>query len=66
LRDALKSAGWLDADEKGQISEASRTAFKRAKIKLLAEGGFQEQDGMIWRVRPHPQRAAALRLVDPL
>jgi hypothetical protein len=66
LRDALKSAGWLDADEKGQITEASRTAFRRVKSKLLAEGGFQEQDGMICRTRPHPQRAAALRLVDPL
>jgi hypothetical protein len=60
LRDHLKSTGWLDVDEKGRIIDASRSALRRIKSALLGEGGFQEQDGMIWRARPHPARGAAL------
>jgi hypothetical protein len=63
LRDRLKSTGWLDADEKGRITDASRTALRRIKSKLLGEGGFKEQDGLIWRTRSY---AASLRLADPL
>jgi hypothetical protein len=57
-RDQLKSESWLEIDENGRIDGKSREAFRQV-IKLLAEG-FQAKDGMIWRTRPHPARAAAL------
>jgi hypothetical protein len=63
IRNELKSAGFLETNDKGQIEGKSREAFRQVKIRLLAEG-FQEKDGMIWRTKPPPSRAAAVAMAE--
>ena len=49
VREEVKSRGFLDTNEKGQISGVGRTLFRRAKIELLNASTFVEADGLIWR-----------------
>ena len=53
VRDRLKSRGFLDTTEKGQLTATSRSHFRRAKSQLLDKGGFAEEGGLIWRTIPH-------------
>jgi len=50
IRDEVKSRGYLDTNEKGQLSPSARTLLRRAKAELLAGGSFVESDGWIWRI----------------
>ncbi len=52
IRDEIKNRGYLDTDEKGHITAASRQCLRRAKSELLAKGGFVEAEGLVWRIRP--------------
>jgi hypothetical protein len=63
IRNELKSAGFLETDDKGHIEGKSREAFRQVKIGLLADG-FQQKDGMIWRTKPPPSRAAAVAMAE--
>ncbi len=49
VRDEMKSRGYLDKDEKGRVTAASRKAFGRAKMALLEAKRFVEAEGLIWR-----------------
>jgi hypothetical protein len=49
LRDEVKSRGFLDTDQKGQITAASRKTWQRAKSTLLAEHKLIEDKGLIWK-----------------
>jgi hypothetical protein len=49
LREELKSSGFLDTNERGQITGVGRTLFRRAKIELFGSSTFVEEDGLIWR-----------------
>jgi len=45
LRGEVKSRGYLDVNERGQILPPSRKMFGRAKAHLLATGRLMERDG---------------------
>lgn len=49
IREELKSRGFLETNDKGQISQTSRTLFRRAKVELLTASTLVEADGWIWR-----------------
>ena len=49
IRDDMKSRGFLDVDDNGNITTASRQRLRRAKDEMLTTGGFVEADGMVWR-----------------
>jgi hypothetical protein len=51
VRERLKSTGYLDTNDKGQITSSDRQTFKKAKTSLLINGGFTEKDGMVWRFK---------------
>jgi hypothetical protein len=52
VRDELKSRGFLETDEKGNLSATARSHFQRVKAELVkTKGGkFAEEKGLIWRV----------------
>ncbi len=50
IRDELRGRGFLDTNEKGQITAASRQNLRRAKTALLDDKCFVENDGLIWRI----------------
>jgi len=50
LRDELKSRGFLDVSDKGQVTPRARQLFGRVKSNLLLND-FSEQDSLIWRNR---------------
>jgi len=54
LRHELKSRGFLETDEKGHVTGASRKVLLRAKTELLSKGEFVEAEGVIWRIRSSP------------
>jgi hypothetical protein len=45
----LKSNGFLDLDENGQVTAASRKALNTAKTKLLRAQALIQKDDLIWR-----------------
>jgi hypothetical protein len=49
LRAEVKSRGFLDSNEKGQLTSTSRSNFRRAKAALISAGKLIESDGLIWR-----------------
>jgi hypothetical protein len=51
MRDNVKDRGYLDTDEKGNITGAARMQYQRAKSVLLGGKGFVEEKGQFWRVR---------------
>jgi hypothetical protein len=50
IRDELRSRGFLDTNEKGQITNLSRQKLYRAKTELLAKKVFVESEGLVWRI----------------
>ncbi len=50
IRDELRSRGYLDTNEKGQITNLSRQKLYRAKTELLAKKVFVESEGLVWRI----------------
>ncbi|NUJ81826.1 AAA family ATPase [Methylocystis sp. FS] len=52
IRERLKSRGFLDTDDNGQVMATSRTQLQRAKAQLLDKGSFAEDHGLIWRTIP--------------
>ena len=46
---AMNRRGFLEKDEKGNVSSTGRSSFHRAKIELL-KYKLQEGDGLIWRL----------------
>ncbi len=50
IRDHMKERGFLNVDDKGNLTPTGRTRFHRTKTQLLAaKGGFVEQKGLIWK-----------------
>ena len=51
IRAELKKCGFLETDEKGNVSATGRTHFDRTKTNLIrTKGGkFSQRDGFIWR-----------------
>jgi AAA domain len=50
LRDEVRSRGFLDTDDAGKITAASRSHFYRAKTDLIAANFFIETDGKFWQI----------------
>ncbi|WP_051956081.1 AAA family ATPase [Beijerinckia mobilis] len=50
LRDKLKSRGFLEVNEKGQITATDRKNLTRAKTELIERRILVEEDGKIWRI----------------
>jgi hypothetical protein len=48
LCEEMSRRGFLEKDEKGNVSSTGRSSFHRAKIELLKDK-LQEGDGLIWR-----------------
>ena len=51
IRDRLKTTGWLECDDDGNVDGASRMRFQRARETLTAAGpggGFIQEDELIW------------------
>jgi hypothetical protein len=48
LRDEVKNRGFLETDDRGNITDAARKSFGRAKAALFASGRLIESDGLIW------------------
>jgi len=44
----VKNRGFLDTDDRGNITDASRKGFSRAKAALFASGRLIESDGLLW------------------
>jgi putative DNA primase/helicase len=53
VRDWLKNRGFLEKNEKGNLTATGRSHFRRVKGQLLAKGGFAEDQDLIWRTIPH-------------
>jgi hypothetical protein len=49
LREEVRNRGFLDTDDRRNITDASRKSFSRAKASLLACERLIEADGLIWR-----------------
>lgn len=49
LRNEVRSRGFLDVNEKGQITPTSRTLFRRAKTALIESRKLVEMDSLLWR-----------------
>ena len=49
VRDEVKSRGYLDTGERGQLTSTARSLFRRAKNHLLSQEQVIEGDGLIWR-----------------
>lgn len=50
IRDELKRRGYLDTNDKGHVTAASRQTLRRAKTALLDGKRFVENDGEVWRI----------------
>ncbi|HEY1863615.1 MAG TPA: AAA family ATPase [Roseiarcus sp.] len=50
LRDEVKSRGFLEADDDGNLTSTARKHFQRAKTGLIASKRFIEADGKFWRL----------------
>jgi hypothetical protein len=50
LRDAVRSRGFLETDDAGNITSAARKHFHRAKTDILASRRFIEEGGKFWRL----------------
>ncbi len=50
LRDAVKSRGFLETDDDGNLTSGARKHFQRAKTDLIASNRFIEADGAFWRL----------------
>jgi hypothetical protein len=46
----LRSRGYLDIDDRGNVTATARTRLHRAKLDLIATGRFMEKEGLFWRV----------------
>jgi hypothetical protein len=51
LRAEVKSRGFLDANEKGQLTVTARSHFRRAKTALIDKGILIENEALIWKPR---------------
>jgi hypothetical protein len=51
IRDEMVSRGYLDRDDKGRVSNTSRTHLRRAKLDLITEHVITELDGMVWKIK---------------
>jgi AAA domain len=49
IRAELHNRGFLDEDDRGNISQSSRDELRKAKKSLLAKGGFVESNKLFWR-----------------
>jgi hypothetical protein len=50
LRHELLRRGFLDADDKGMLTNNSRQSLFSAKTNLLNKGRFVEKDGFVWSI----------------
>jgi AAA domain len=50
LRDEVKSRGFLEIDDDGNLTSAARQHFQRAKTDLIASKSFIEADGKFWKL----------------
>jgi hypothetical protein len=48
IREEVKSRGFLDTDDNGNVDATSRSNFRHAKSKLIAAKKLIESDKMIW------------------
>jgi AAA domain len=53
IRDEVKSRGFLDKDDRGNLTAAARKMYERAKRKLLETETLIEADGYIWKLDAH-------------
>jgi hypothetical protein len=49
VRDEMKKRGFLEKNEKGQLTDTGRSHFRRAKTSLLSAGKILEDEDLIWR-----------------
>jgi hypothetical protein len=49
LRDELKSRGYLEKDDKGNLTSTARSHLTRAKTSLFSAGRLIEVDGFLWK-----------------
>ena len=52
VRDELRKRGFLEVDDAGHITSASRSAFLAAKTSLLDKTVFVENEGLLWQINP--------------
>ena len=49
IRDELKVRGFLEKDDRGQVTGKARKDFHKVKQALLARGDFVEKDDFVWK-----------------
>jgi hypothetical protein len=49
IREEMRSRGFLQTDDKGNITATGRSDFHRAKTDLLIAKRFAESEGLLWR-----------------
>ncbi|HEY8129913.1 MAG TPA: hypothetical protein VIF39_14565, partial [Hyphomicrobium sp.] len=49
IRDEMRSRGFLQTDDKGNLTATGRSDFHRAKTDLLTAKRFAESEGLLWR-----------------
>lgn len=49
IRGELKKRGFLEKNEKGQLSSTGKSHFRRAKTALLSAGKIFEDEDLVWR-----------------
>ena len=54
LRDEVKSRGFLETDDNGELTPAARKHFQRAKTDLIESKRFIEADGKFWKFATEP------------
>ena len=50
LRDEVRSRGFLETDDDGNLTSAARKHFQRAKTDLMASKRFIEAEGKFWKL----------------